>query len=1556
MSVLKGALAVLMKQEVMTLGEYLEQKRKITGCKEEGLYNDSLGELRRLLEETLILEDPLIPKALKEGFLGLRELTFDSSDNSLDINGDRKKLLGINIEKLLEWSSILSQNYFSSPRNHSMSSGKRSRNTEYNETLPPSFITDQIKNTIPDSEKDSLTYQVKDFELLLRKHFPKIRIFHSGSYSALRTSFDTSKPKKYSYCNSTSYKFHNIHAWNTLLSKIGPIEILFLFVCCIIFRLLGDHSEILIQQAGRMLTNDFLEELARLYETGPKKTNSCVSSSSLTPILTIKEEKEEVKPLNETPRQVNKRSGEIFKDSRLSRIYNVDIPYRSTILYCDHFSKRGGLPCLSVLRLLPPNLLGARTLLRFVTQNDHIFKDYNRQSLIRLLGSYEMTKFSRVKCKLASFMMGEFQNLLLNIRNTSPVDFLGQICPIEPIKDSDLQNFNKLPIPCFETSSTKVVNFLRLYLIKVLPKNILGTFKNFKTFINKKIPIIVNLHIRETFKIQHAMNGIEVSNWVNRILEEKSYQFIKESKNLLTSNQRSKKVTSKMTRSSIKKSLISLGKTYLARNMYFLIVYLVFPILRRHFYATEIEGSNKVRYFRHPVWIKIVRQADKWYLENILKGIQSKDYVMNLSSIQEISKLIDQNSDFSENIPKIRWLPKSKGLRPLINLSKVGSGQILRQNLERDHTCEEKNKIGFCDCNSVWTGGDLPTSWINNNYHYNNFNGNGNNGNMGNNNNIGGKNFASFSGQNDQIMTPPGRLGLSNYNLGIGINSGSSVPTTPINKVMRRPSSNRIIDIRRPSTNNMLFYPSKILRSFLLRMTGKNHLGASLVQFGDIYKIIKNWWIKNRRDKQEFEMNEDFYQNEGKKTSHVKIYIIKADLVNCFENINKSKIFEFLDVISLPDEIFLLSLYSRTLSKTTIIPPFDNMNRDSYQDELGRSCIITSKGKLNMVPIFEKDQKVVKSKIERIIGPDLDDLLWNLKNSCLSNKDLSILGQKKAEIFTFLNSRRVINWKLVKEIIKIHLNTSFFRLRTCSKSLRLMKSRQIGNSVKFGKKFLSLFKQDFGIPQGSSISYILCCLYYNFLDLNPEIQNLLGQSFFSSSYISLSFLNAIKQEKVQVPDTGKKDLFTKRDLETRLSRYPEFKENEINIYNTSTSKKRRLEKSEYNINAKSVLLQPSEEFNNNVNNQNCQIRVDLKSYDQESLLLRWVDDFLFLTSDLESAKKFLKLLYIQKLWGSNVSRDKINSNFPWIDHNNEIIIFEEDGILPSSSSSSSSSSFPLSTESPNSFVEKKINTTKSEKDCQNEKETIKKARIALKQFHKQVSWTGMKFSSDNNYLNCMISPWKNLEFICVMDTVTLTTKHQFTSNYSNFHSFKPMKISENLQKSNYMWSVLGIKLIRYFDFRIKNGLLYDCRISSLFTIYTNIVIVVYIGILKLLSTFKRIKKIHQGFINPKFLVKVLEWISNACCYNIYSYKKQLPNKYQWNLLIKCAVYDSIITCLNSRYKALGIDDFFKSYRIKYQQYSSILNKKFNIYPRSSFSIIKEHLLDLPKLYRIKKKG
>lgn len=131
-------------------------------------------------------------------------------------------------------------------------------------------------------------------------------------------------------------------------------------------------------------------------------------------------------------------------------------------------------------------------------------------------------------------------------------------------------------------------------------------------------------------------------------------------------------------------------------------------------------------------------------------------------------------------------------------------------------------------------------------------------------------------------------------------------------------------------------------------------------------------------------------------------------------------------------------------------------------------------------------------------------------------------------------------------------------------------------------------------------------------------------------------------------------------------------------------------------------------------------------------------------------------------------------------------------------------------------------------------------------------------------------------------------------------------------------------------------------------------ILTYIGTLKLLLTFKRIKKIHQGFVNPKFLAKVLEWISNACCCSIFSYNRQLANRNQWSLLIKCAVYDSIVTCLHSRHKALGISELFRSYKTKLHAHSSILKKEFNLHPQSSLSIIKEHRLELPSIHRLKK--
>ncbi|KAJ1605839.1 SDA1-like protein [Cryptosporidium canis] len=1392
MSAVKGALSALLRGGVMTLGEYLG--REGVDC---GNGADPSEEFKRLLEWTFVLEDPFIPSGLKESFLRLRQLKFSPLDGSLDVGGDKRKYRGIGMDRVLHWSSAIAQSYSASSRTNCSCSARGSRSSEANGTL----LHPLDSNKGEEQMDDGRCYHAQDFELLLHQHFPRIRMPLRGGFLGQRVGSELPKPRKtIGFCIDCQ-KFQNIQAWELLLRKIGPVQVLFMLVCFIMLRKPTADSDILIQQTGRMLTNDFLDELGRLRAAEAKRAQGPPSPAS--------------PPAETTP----------TREPKPSNIFSINIPSYSGIMYCDHFPRRGGLPCVSILRLIPPNRLGARTLLRFVGQTDHLFKDHDRQGLIGLIGSYEMTKYSHVRCKLASSLLDEFQLLLLNIRSVSTAEFLASMCPIQTIKRSDFENLNKIPVLQFETDLTKVVNFLRLYLIKVLPKNILGTTKNLKTFINKKVPTIVNLHIRETFHIKHAMNEMEVSSWVNRILEEKQHEFIRKKQSGQNVPAGSKKVPA-VTRSRIRRSLINLGRTYLARNIYFLIVYLINPILRRHFYATEIEGSNKIRYFRHPVWIKIVRQADKGYLNGILRGVGAVDLGRseNLYTIEEVARLLEKNSDYSENIPKIRWLPKSKGLRPLLNLSKVGSGQILQQILEKEHFCERK-RMGFCDCNSIWTAGELPTGWVNYNH--------GNNGG------------------------------------GFGLRGGSTTPTpfnpiSSISNIADRPSSSRVVNANRPSTNNMLFYPSKILRSFLLRRIGRRYLGTSIVRYGDVYKSIKNWWSGDWRDRRDDISRSSTSNQEDGETPppNKRIYIVKADLLNCFENINKARIFEFLDQISLPEEITLLSLYSRALSKTNIIPPFDHISKDSFRDELGRASILTSKGRLNSVPIFEEELETPKKPNQSSTqdGPaSSKEPPFELKEFCISKNSVSILGHKKADIFTFLNSRRVINWKLAREMLRVHLHTNFVRLRTVNKTSRLTKTRQLESSGKYGKRFLSLFKQSFGIPQGSSVSYILCCLYYGFLDHDPDIQDLLGPSGPGQELQAKSYQG--------------------HDLETSSKQYSDSKENEISNYQSNT-KRRRIESSHY-----STAIDLDHDNHPSLNQH-------------KNLLLRWVDDFLFLTTDLESARKFLKLLYIQKLWGSNVSKDKINSNFLWIDHDGEIIILKN-GEYPSSPH-----------ESLLDFMETGSMTDKDE--------MIQKSEVAMRQFQKQVLWSGMKFSSESTFLNCKISPWKSLELVCVMDTITLTTKRLYPSNNSNSHKFKTISVPERFQKSNYMWSVLGLRLIRYFDFRTRNGLLFDCKINSTDT--------------------------------------VLDWISSACHYNIYSYKKHLPNSKQWDSLIRCAVHSSVIASLNSRHKVLGISDFFKSTKTKYNIHSSILKKEFDYNPGDPFSIVREHSFELPKMYRIKKKG
>ncbi|EEA08518.1 uncharacterized protein CMU_003480 [Cryptosporidium muris RN66] len=128
----------------------------------------------------------------------------------------------------------------------------------------------------------------------------------------------------------------------------------------------------------------------------------------------------------------------------------------------------------------------------------------------------------------------------------------------------------------------------------------------------------------------------------------------------------------------------------------------------------------------------------------------------------------------------------------------------------------------------------------------------------------------------------------------------------------------------------------------------------------------------------------------------------------------------------------------------------------------------------------------------------------------------------------------------------------------------------------------------------------------------------------------------------------------------------------------------------------------------------------------------------------------------------------------------------------------------------------------------------------------------------------------------------------------------------------------------------------------------------YVTTLKLLATIKRIKKVHFGFINPKFVLKIFEWISQGCISNIMLHLKNSSNL-ELKLSVKCAVYDAILTAIKPRCNSLGLDMTFNSFGKKLAIASKILKDEFSYTPPQVSSIVTSQYSDIPKLYRNKKR-
>ncbi|OII73479.1 telomerase reverse transcriptase [Cryptosporidium andersoni] len=1331
---IRNLLATLIKSNVYTLREYCE--KFINFDTTFGVNNwINLGDqlepldedLYELINSSIIVIDPLISNNLKDGFNKISQLfTYNETEGiikhpfirvysrseNVNINS---KTVPLSILTVLKWATLLVLHYFKDPIIHYL---KNNWN----------YILYSI------SSYNKLKYiSEENFELILCYFFPNLkRSLTVDNYQKFSLANPLDELSYIPLIDQISYEI----TWQKLLDRIGPISMIYILVCCILYRKVSIDKRVkshnskafsqYIQCSGRLLTNDYIDELRLLSKI---KVNPNLLSKKQIREMSINRKLRIRKSIE------NKNNG-IF-NSNMS-IFSIEIPIQSNMMYNNQYPRKGGLPCQSLLRLLPPNEIGARILLKFVLYSDYLLSEYDHNNTMNILNEYIAQKNIRVRCFIASNLLDSFQKLLENSRNISTLRLLAQICPISSdISKLKLSNIAKLPVSEYETSNTNMI----------IPRELFGTKSNFKYFLNKKLPVIVNLHSRETLKVHQIMSKIKISNWVRRIYTKYEEKIKKNIQGNKKGNDQYKKRY---------RSMITIAKRYLARIIYFIITSIIVPIIRRHFYVTDIEGSSKLCYFRYPTWIRIVRIADLHFKKSSM--IESED-----------------NCDYSEidiscidNIPRLRWIPKIRGLRPILNLSRAGSGIYLLKSLNETNLEDNKkqnNNENFSF--SPWIGGDTPVSW----------------------------------------MSSTNRWRSHNYkeNFQIKSNKSNQYTYSNTNNNKWRPSSNNTVDLLRPSANNVLFYIARIIRTYLLYEINSNYsfhsptfnlLGCSIIRYSDIHKCIKHWWKYN--------VNKGLINNNNITSLSLykfnynllpKVYMVKADLNNCYENINQNKIIEILEGISLPTEIPLITIYNRILSQTYTLPPFENISTGIIGiNENSKPYFLTSKGKLKTVPVMEYEEYNSKCN-QKSSENNLENYKYSRCSNSLNKNSLrhvisqnifiptiSILGCGKCGFLTDLSSTRTIKWSDAIKLLKIHLSYNLMKLRTSTRKWRI-KGRKKGS-------IRHIVQQNRGIPQGSVLSHLLCSLYYGRLDNQTDVLKLLNIDYNSElnstskvGTLSISnnkriladnYLEENNQHSFQVEYNYNQDNKIKRIKKSGISLNTNFQTegNVESIYNKeNVPNEANLAISFDELQSTKILEQNKFTLNNYKEDEKfvkdkCEdfiINSEDYIYQTKSspnLLLRWVDDFLFLSTNESSALEFLDILCNKHTWGSNLTEDKITTNFKWKENTESEI-------------------------------------------CDN------------------ITWAGMKFFSDPNGLECMPLPWKSVHHISIMDTISLVI-----INSNSKSKWKNILINPLSQKGKYMWSVVGVRIMAYLDMRIRNGLNFDIELNAEDTVSLQLILMI----------------------------------------------------------------------------------------------------------------------------------
>ncbi|KAG1689831.1 hypothetical protein DVH05_001864 [Phytophthora capsici] len=181
----------------------------------------------------------------------------------------------------------------------------------------------------------------------------------------------------------------------------------------------------------------------------------------------------------------------------------------------------------------------------------------------------------------------------------------------------------------FSTPKKKIYRLVRKFVARVVPKELWGNTdtKNWK-HVKEMLRKLIFSRKFDVLSLKKRVQEFQVTNvkWMN-----------------IGSNDKFCPPNERVKRQKLFESLL-----------WWLVSSLVFPLLRNLFYITETEGmANEIAYYQRPVWNVISSLA----LDDLEGGI-----------LQPSS---DQSNDRQLATSLLRLLPKSSGVRPLMNLSRA---------------------------------------------------------------------------------------------------------------------------------------------------------------------------------------------------------------------------------------------------------------------------------------------------------------------------------------------------------------------------------------------------------------------------------------------------------------------------------------------------------------------------------------------------------------------------------------------------------------------------------------------------------------------------------------------------------------------------------------------------------------------------------------------------------------------------------------------------------------------------------------------------------------------